>query len=254
MLLSPYFVFVHIPKTGGSFVTKLLLDHLPPECRLAQGPDMHAPVSQIPDVYRPAPRFGFIRNPWDWYVSWYHYMMEQKPPHALFTSASQGAEADFATTLENLLTLNETFEKNVRSFRDDPRARSPQQARRMHLLVDAVGIMRRLNIGFLTWRYLYSFCPNADSLFQQRALESSMPVPDAIRIGRFEALRDSLTEMIREFRIPHSEATIAAIHTRPPENASQRQDYSSYYEPRLRDLVAAKDRIVLRHFGYDFST
>ena len=32
----------------------------------------------IPPEFRDLPVLGFVRNPWDWYVSWYHYIRAQE--------------------------------------------------------------------------------------------------------------------------------------------------------------------------------
>ena len=33
----------------------------------------HAGIDLIPAEYAHLPAIAFIRNPWDWYVSWYHW-------------------------------------------------------------------------------------------------------------------------------------------------------------------------------------
>lgn len=68
------FVFVHVQKTGGSSVTKLLMKQLPAEDRRSVAP-RHSPLSRI---LREEPRladyfiFGFVRDPWDRMVSWFN--------------------------------------------------------------------------------------------------------------------------------------------------------------------------------------
>jgi hypothetical protein len=74
MVLTPDFVFVHFPKTGGTFVTQAL-------SRLYGGREgaflntdqQHNTCSDIPDEHRHKPIVAAIRNPFEWYVSQYHF-------------------------------------------------------------------------------------------------------------------------------------------------------------------------------------
>lgn len=97
MILSKHFVFIHFPKTGGTFVRRLLRDHAPDDWQVhsVQG---HHTCREIPPPFRHLPRFGFIRNPYDWYVSWYHYQ-QQVARNAFFNTVSANGTRDFKDTL-----------------------------------------------------------------------------------------------------------------------------------------------------------
>jgi Sulfotransferase family len=66
-------LFVHIQKTGGTSVTRLLLDAIP-DGRVQGGPQQHV---TLPRVLKREPElagywtFGFVRNPWARMVSWW---------------------------------------------------------------------------------------------------------------------------------------------------------------------------------------
>lgn len=96
MLLSRHFVFVHLLKSGGTFVKRILFDHAPADwgCEEVGG---HPSVHEIPESHRHLPRFGFVRNPWDWYVSCYHYFrsVDRAP---LFDQISDNGRRSFAET------------------------------------------------------------------------------------------------------------------------------------------------------------
>src|SRR5262249_5469512 len=79
MLISqnPRFLFVHIQKTGGTSLEKVLCaacpqvqqlgcrhDHASSACKIL-GPDYH-------DYFK----FAFVRNPWDRLVSWYSMIVQ----------------------------------------------------------------------------------------------------------------------------------------------------------------------------------
>lgn len=57
MLVTKSFVFLHVPKTGGT----------------------HAPHSALPSRWQKLPALWIVRNPWDWYVSWVHYQLDRAP-------------------------------------------------------------------------------------------------------------------------------------------------------------------------------
>ncbi len=79
-------VFVHIPKTGGSTVTTLLKrDHLlsrrvnerhPQDEERATISGLLKLVGDEADDYY---KFAFVRNPWDRFVSAYHYVCQRRP-------------------------------------------------------------------------------------------------------------------------------------------------------------------------------
>lgn len=75
MILSDHFVFVHVPKTGGTFVRDLCNAFAPADWHVTILPN-HPSVREIPNEYKTLPRLGFVRNPFDWYVSWYFYLKE----------------------------------------------------------------------------------------------------------------------------------------------------------------------------------
>jgi hypothetical protein len=76
VLITPHFVFVHLPKTGGTFIERICREHLKIE---HETPNIHEPVGAIPPEYSELPVFTLIRNPWDWYVSWWHHARQFEP-------------------------------------------------------------------------------------------------------------------------------------------------------------------------------
>jgi hypothetical protein len=60
------FIFIHIQKCGGSFVREFLLK----EYDVSKSGINHDGIKNIKQ--KSDFIFSTIRNPWDWYVSWYH--------------------------------------------------------------------------------------------------------------------------------------------------------------------------------------
>ena len=97
MIISKHFVFIHFPRTGGRFIRKMFNLFAPRrwEAELL-GEHMH--VSDIPPTHQQLPRFGFVRNPYDWYVSWYFFHMNVWR-NELFNEISDNGKKDFKSTL-----------------------------------------------------------------------------------------------------------------------------------------------------------
>ena len=105
MLITDRFVFVHVPKTGGDFIRRICLKHLPTAGFVPHQIAKHGPDTEIPAPYDALPRFALVRNPWDYYVSWYSFQAARETPNALFSIVSDDGRLGFAATVENLVNL-----------------------------------------------------------------------------------------------------------------------------------------------------
>jgi len=79
MIITDNFSFIHVYKTGGTFVDNTLKDlyFKYPNLKFYYLEDSiykcHCPYSKIPEQYKNLPVLSIIRNPFDWYVSIYFY-------------------------------------------------------------------------------------------------------------------------------------------------------------------------------------
>lgn len=76
MLITKDFIFLHIPKTGGVSLRTAIRRFWPrgyvvfdSEPTLGR----HASWVSVPSRFKGLPTFALVRNPWDWYVSWYQF-------------------------------------------------------------------------------------------------------------------------------------------------------------------------------------
>lgn len=104
MILSKHFVFLHFPKTGGSFVRKIFKYSAPRSWELIS-PGKHLDYVHCPDSHRSLPVFGFVRNPFDWYVSWYIFSKNVYPSD-FYKNISDGGKLNFKDTILRALEID----------------------------------------------------------------------------------------------------------------------------------------------------
>ena len=70
MIVTDKFVFVHFPRTGGTFITAVIMRLFPSAREIGY----HLPRFLLPNEYSHLPVLGGVRNPWEFYVSWYYHV------------------------------------------------------------------------------------------------------------------------------------------------------------------------------------
>jgi len=234
MLATPEFLFIHLHKTGGQFVNRLLLQHYPQ----ARAVGYHLPRSEAPAELKRLPAFAFMRNPWDWYVSWYTFNATTPQRNPIFRAVSEQGSADFHDTIHNLLHLGHPLQSAMREeiALALPADREGNQGS---------GITRQVmrgftdpDAGYLSWLTRY-MCFSGGS-------------PAGLRMGHMERLRDDLPRLIESCGGSVSTELAGAIATAPVVNASPRRDYRGYYDQELRELVAERDWAIVESYNYSF--
>jgi len=72
--VSHKFIYVGVPKTGTTSIETFIKKNykILPSCQ-----SKHWPISLHEPEYLDYFKFAFVRNPWDWVVSWFSYKEEQ---------------------------------------------------------------------------------------------------------------------------------------------------------------------------------
>lgn len=216
MLITTEFVFLHVPKTGGEFLKTLCERHF--ASRLVQHTvPKHAGVARIPEEYQQLPRFGLVRNPWDWYVSWYHYLSAGRNSvlYLEWNEVSADNTNDFATTVANICT-GKVEQSN------------PELAARMRSRESGLLSMHCLDI-----------------------LGSDMST-NATVVGRTECLRGDFLDFLCDNRIDVPVTLEYELQRARPLNTSARGGYQKYYNAELKALVAHRERDIITKYGYRF--
>ncbi len=220
MLVTDRFAFLHIPKTGGSFIDSVLRDNLPAECFREVPPSRHPHLGwdELPPAAAELPVLCFVRNPWDWYVSWYHYRIQR------LSSPVRGKM--FATAFgEGANSFAETVRRACTGDFEHPDER----------LMRAV---RELDVDFYTARVLTMLGAGLEE--------------ERLTVGRFERLVEDLEGFMGAHHVPLPKGFHAKVRAHPPVRASTHGSYRSYYDPALRELVASRAHVVVERFGYAF--
>lgn len=100
-------VFVHMPKTGGTFVRKVMREHAPAAWQMDELHE-HVKAHETPASHAHLPKFGFARNPLSWYVSWFHYFKHRINTNKFWAEASDDGAKSFAETLRTVLAMPRT--------------------------------------------------------------------------------------------------------------------------------------------------
>jgi len=103
MLLSKHFVFIHVQKTGGTTVRSILEKHAPEEWELTDF-GQHPTYADIPPSHAHLPKFAFVRNPYSWYVSWYHFQRNRERSD-IYLEVSENDTLGFADTMRRMFKI-----------------------------------------------------------------------------------------------------------------------------------------------------
>jgi hypothetical protein len=227
MIATERFVFLHLHKSGGSFVNACLMRHVPGARQLGY----HLPRHLIPAPLERLPVLGLVRNPWSYYVSWHAFQSARPQPNPLYRVLSDDGQLGFEGTIRNMLQLGEDAARLERLIDALP---AEYTNHGLNLPGFALRPMRASGVGFYTflYRHLYGDGP--------------------VLLGRMETLRTDLLSLLAQTGQPVSEAMRADILREAPVNASHHAHYATYYSEALQREVAERDAEVIAHHGYRF--
>ena len=230
MIATPRCLFLHLHKSGGTFVNDCLL-------RFVSGARVlgyHLPYTAIPPELASWPVLGFVRSPWSYYVSWFAFQSGLPQPNVLFRVLSDGGRLGFAATVANMLNLAADKDRLHRVVAGLP---GHYTGRGLNLPGPVVArLAARAPVGFYTFLFEYMFGEEVANR----------------HIGRLESLRADLPSLLDSVGEPVSEALLQHLATAAPTNVSAHEDYRAYYDTGLRELVAQRDAPLIARFDYRF--
>ena len=227
MIATRRFVFLHLHKSGGTFVNRWLLRHF----RDARQIGYHLPRRLIPAELAHLPVLGLVRNPWSYYVSWYTFQSGMARPNPLFHILSDGGKLSFLGTIRNMVELG-----NEERYLDRIVAVLPSSYGRsgLNLPGPELARIRDTGSGFYSFLYAYMYGEGPASL------------------ARMEHMREELPPLLRDLGENLGEEALTDLKAASPVNATAHRHYAEYYDSSLRALVARRDSVVIERHGYQF--
>ncbi len=234
MIVTDKFVFLHVPRSGGTFVSEVIRKFFPSAREIG----FHFPRDLLPGEYSHLPILGTVRNPWEFYVSWYHHHHSSKRyspfKHVIFCCVSEDRRLDFVRTIQNALNLGVSDDKLDLLIQALPEDFNYQERHIPNLTKDIMRKIRGSGIGLYTFRFNQMF-GQADDVF----------------FCRLETLRQDLVAFFERIGAATDELRDYVLR-RDKENTSEHLHYSTYYTPELAELVRVRDRQLIERFGFTF--
>lgn len=226
MLIHERFVFMHLQRTGGTFLSGAMRQSFPQGSLEAGAPGIYHPGwDRIPPEARGRRVLVYVRNPWDWYVSWYHAMLEREPERPLFKLLTSDGARDFETVMQRLLSF-QSYSTSAEVAAVG--SRSPA----MKMMLDGTDLYSARFLSLLG-----------------EGVESEL-----VTYGRFESLVPDFERFLDSAGVELDEDALATIRSAAPVNASSdRRPYREYYGSReLRRRVGEQSSLFTERFGYRF--
>lgn len=244
IVVNDAFVYIHHPKTGGTFVTEMLRKIASENngFSILELPGLkHAGINKIPEQYRGLPVVMNVRNVFEHYVSRYKFEWWAEPKHAknMFNLEK------VAKVYPSFPKL--TFTQFLRLFNDwSLRGRMPEKR---------VDELTRLNIGLNTWVLARLTTLNPMKLLEKIDQLKDEPLKNNFRNVYFlktENLNADLYHLLKETGV--AEEKINFIMDAPPilpqkgGRGKRELTWKNHFNQEDIDFVMEKDRMYFRLF------
>jgi hypothetical protein len=230
MIVTDNFVFVHLPRSGGTFVSEIIRKFFPSAHEIGY----HLPRALLPKEYSHLPVLGGVRNPWSFYPSWYYHQHSDTKYSPLFCSLSENRKLDFAQTARNALNLGVSDEKLDLLIQALPENFNFEKRHISNVTKELMDKIRGTGLGLYTFRFNQLFGSGDDVFF-----------------CRVESLPSDLMAFFERIGVA-SDALRSYVLGLDKKNASEHLHYCTYYTPELAELVSIRDRPLIERFGYVF--
>jgi hypothetical protein len=230
MIVTDKFVFVHLPRTGGTFVSEVINKFFPSAHEIGH----HMPRELLAREYSHLPVLGAVRNPWEFYVSLYHYVRPKDAANKFVSWMSENRRHGFIGSIRNLLNLGVNDERLNVLIEMLPERLDYSKRHIPSATKDVMRRVRGTGVGYYTFRFNQMF-GNADDVF----------------VCRLETLRQDLVSFFEGIGAATDELRDYVLRL-DKKNVAEHLHYSTYYTPELAELVSIRDYQLIERFGYVF--
>jgi len=233
MLVSQSLVFIHLTKCGGNFVRNALHEVDGPEQYAGR---FHGPWSEIPNQYSNMPVITAVRNPYDWWVSWYHFMKKHNWPNPIARAAVITGNESFPKMLQFITaSLTKGSKAAIKVDRQIQALAEDHSAIQNDFTGKMIEHMRLHQCGILSWRFSFQLLgipENQLTILNQDSLLNDLKL--ALKHAGCEFENNMLTNL-------------------PKANTTARNtNHRNYYVKESRIAVARLDRLIIEKFNYQF--
>jgi len=230
-------VFIHMHKTGGQTLNDVIRRCIPNHRAVGY----HFPYTEVAAEFAALPRVGMVRNPWDWYVSWYAFNQRPNLRNPLYAVVSERGQADFRLTVSNLVNLGSDTSTSAR-HREELAELLPETLadnRGVGLTKTCIREFSENDTGYYSWLFGRMLGVDGDGV---------------VHIGRFENLQGDFLAIMQELGVDQTTAIEQDFDQHERKNSSRRSHYSHYYDDELKDLVGRKEGKFAATYGYQFES
>ncbi len=246
MILTDDFIYIHQPKTGGTFVTKLLEDiYGGDKNKVFLNEKKHAGCAEIPQDWLPTRVLTTIRNPYERYVSQYAFGWWRRYPEAycgasamqaLFPNFPDISFGDFVLMANELFTANHQGRSN--GFQNTNFAGEDR-------------------LGWHTEQFVRLYCKRPREVFSKiddkyiDDLEIDRDLFGGINYLYAENLNQGLHDFLLEIGVDATElATILTAARIYPEYGGRKEDddWRNYYSEDIRKFIRRRERLLFSLF------
>ncbi len=254
MVITDKFVYIHMAKTGGTFVEWVLAKLFAKTSRVyidtateegkRQLPELfyHSGMRRLSDIHRRKKILFSIRNPYDYYVSRYEYPAEYLPYGIFYEKRIKKLYPHYP---------NLAFGEYLKAINDwELRLLRPRPDRQSHPRLCAES-----NIGNMSWIFIqllfkepYKIIKNLDGYARTHEYREGLPDVHFVSTDNLNRdLYDFLLSMGYAARKLDFILELGKIY--PPQGGrDESQSWQKYYTPELRKHVREKDRFIFNMF------
>ena len=195
-----------------------MLDNIPSSKKIVP---QHDGYTTIKPQHINKPIIGVIRNPWDWYVSLYHFHLPSKGSF-MYPIVKEGG----------------SFKGFLKLFLNKKKGR-------IHDL--NFEWLSKRDVGPYTYRVIKCFNKNGLGVDDVDNCNFS-----GVDIIKMENLVPNFINSLESKNIYLPEESINKLKSKQKVNTSTHKDYRQYYDDESIELVSKKDRLIIKRFNYEF--
>lgn len=247
MVIHEKFVQVHMVKTAGTFLQDYFGAAIPGTRGTGLSFKRHRTLESVKDLpnFDSIFKFGVMRNPFAWYVSWWYFHLGHKSPGNSLPDICVG----------NIRKRGVTKDEELDSFRSTlfniGAAKTPMKERSAPLWVP-FDVCHKFDIGIQTLKFMEKLCKWEELSKQEKFDGFKGEHFLANTTVSMERLRTDLPKLFEDFIFPMDQNQIDILDTMPKKNTKDHKPYAYYYEPETIEWVKHKERYLFEIYDYVF--